>query len=78
MHAEHILGKLNNRADAESRRNLDFSDWRLDSKMFSALMLKMGPCDIDLFAARHNAQLKRFYSYRPDPAVEAMDAHGSN
>ena len=41
VHAEHIPGKLNNRADAESRRNLDSSDWRLDSKVFSALMLKM-------------------------------------
>ena len=30
IHAEHIPGKLNNRADAESRRNLDSSDWRLD------------------------------------------------
>ena len=74
IHAEHIHGKLNNRADSESRRNLDSSDWRLDVSVFNALMLKMGPCDVDLFAARHNAQLKRFYSYRPDPAAEATDA----
>ena len=37
-------------------------------------MEKMGPCDVDLFAARHNAQLERFYSFRPDPAAEGTDA----
>ena len=31
-------------------------------------------CDVDLFAARHNTQLERFYSFCPDPAAEATDA----
>ena len=43
-------------------------------KLFTTLMLKLGPCNVDLFAARHKAQLKRFYTYRPDPAAEATDA----
>lgn len=34
--------------------------------------------DIDLFAARHNAQLPRYYSYRPDPYAEAVDAMTQN
>jgi hypothetical protein len=34
----------------------------------------MGPLDINLFAARHNTQLPRFFSYRPDPMAEAVDA----
>ena len=38
-----------------------------------SLMQRMGACDVDLnvFSVRHNAQLKRFYSY---PAAEATDA----
>ena len=67
-------GKLYNQADLKSCRNLDFSNWRLDSRVFTALVQRMGPCDVDLFAARHNAQLKRLYSYRPDPAAETTDA----
>ena len=74
IHAEHIPEKLNSQADSESRRNLDSSDWRLDTKVFATLMLKLGPCNIDLFAARHNSQLKRFYSYRPNTAAETTDA----
>ena len=31
-------------------------------------------CTIDLFASRTNHQLPRFYSYKPDPEAEAIDA----
>ena len=33
---------------------------------------------MDLFAARHNKQLPRFYSFRPDPEAEAVDAMTQN
>ena len=33
-----------------------------------------GQCEIDLFAARHNTQLRRFFSLRPDPKAEAFNA----
>ena len=74
VHAEHIPGQKNVEADAESRRALDQSDWMLNQEIFQALEMKWGPFDVDLFAARHNKQLKRFFSFRPDPEAEAVDA----
>ena len=41
-------------ADAESRQNIEPSDWRLDKGVFNKLHEVWGPFDIDLFAARHN------------------------
>ena len=74
MHAEHIPGQKNVEADAESWRALDQSDWMLNQEIFQALEMKWGPFDVDLFAARHNKQLRRFFSFRPDPEAEAVDA----
>ena len=37
-------------------------------------MKRWGPLDVDLFATRHNTQLKSFFSYHPDPAALASDA----
>ena len=78
IHAEHIPGVLNVRADAESRNLHHSSDWRLDPDVFRKLTSKWGSCTIDLFAARHNTQLSRFYSFRPDPEAEAFDALAQN
>ena len=58
----------------ESRQTLDSSDWKLNSKLFRMLEQEWGPFDVDLFAARHNTQLPRFFSFRPDPQAEAVDA----
>ena len=74
IHAEHIPGKVSKEADAESRQTLDSSDWKLNSKLFRMLEQEWGPFDVDLFAARHNTQLPRFFSFRPDPQAEAVDA----
>ena len=71
IHAEHIPGRLNTTADMESRRKMDSSDWRLSPEIFCVLMQRLGPCNIDLLAARHNTQLERFFSFRPDPQAEA-------
>ena len=74
LRAEHIPGVLNVIADRESRAKLDASDWHLEKKSFQMLISQLGHCTIDLFASRTNHQLPRFYSYKPDPDAEAIDA----
>ena len=74
LRAEHIPGRLNERADLESKRCLDSSDWQLDPSLFLNLMERWGPCDVDLFTARHNTQLPRYFSFKPDPKAEAINA----
>jgi len=69
MHAEHIPGQKNVEADAESRRALDQSDLMLNQKIFQALETKWGSFDVE---AKHNKQLMRFFTFRPD--LEAVDA----
>lgn len=39
---------------------------------------EVGPFRIDLFAARHNTQLRSFFSYHPDPESLASDALAQN
>ena len=74
LHAEHVPGVVNVIADAESRKAVEPSDWMLDKEVFSTLQRVWGPFEVDLFAARHNAQLLRYYSFKPDPGAEAVDA----
>ena len=74
LRTEHIPGRLNTVADRESRAKPDSSDWHLNQKSFQMLMRDLGRCTIDLFASRTNHQLPRFYSYKPDPEAEAIDA----
>ena len=72
--AEHIPGSSNVRADYESRREMDASDWCLQPDCFRRIVSHLGHCEIDLFAAHHNAQLPRFYAWKPDPSAEKIDA----
>ena len=72
--ANHPEGCLNTIADRESRAKPDSSDWHLNQQSFQMLMRDLGQCTIDLFASRTNHQLPRFYSYKPDPEAEAIDA----
>ena len=74
LSAEHLPGKWNTQADQESRHYQDSSDWHLDSSLFLALMKIRGPCQIDLFANRLNAQLPAFFSWKLDPQGLASDA----
>ena len=74
LSAEHLPGKWNIRADMESRHYHDSRDWRLKPSLFLALMKIRGPCQIDLFANRLNAQLPEFFSWKPDPQGLASDA----
>ncbi|XP_063289994.1 zinc finger protein 724-like [Pelobates fuscus] len=60
--------------DTETKDELHSSDWKLDTEAFSSLSSLWGPFSIDLFASRLNTQLSRFFSWRPDPMAEAVDA----
>ena len=74
LRAEHIPGRLNVVADAQSRAKPDAADWKLDSEVFKVLNHSFGPFTVDLFANRNNTQLERFYSYLPDLLAEQYDA----
>lgn len=74
LSAEHLLGRLNVGADQESRAKGDSSNWRLNPTVFQSLMSQVGPCQVDLFASRLNAQLESYMSWKPDPGSIATDA----
>ena len=56
----------------------DRSDWILNPRIFNKIQQKWGPLEVDMFASRLTAQLKRFFSWRPDPEAEALDAFNQN
>lgn len=72
--AQHLPGKDNIRADAESREMKDRSDWMLNPTIFERISRRFPDLEVDLFATRLTSQLARFYSWRPDPMAEATDA----
>ena len=74
IHAEHIPGVYNTVVDAESRWSFEPSDWKLYKGVFDQLQKVWGTHNVDLFAARHNRQLPRYFSFKPDPEAEAVDA----
>lgn len=74
VRAEHKPGTENERADKLSRTVHDNSDWRLDPMLFRRVEALWGPFTVDLFATRLNAQLPRYFSFRPDPGASALDA----
>jgi len=62
------------RAHWESRHRPDPSDWRMNSKVFLQIFNRWGPPQVDLFSARHIAQLPQYFSFKPDPGAVAVDA----
>uniref|UniRef100_A0A1X7U9K0 Uncharacterized protein n=1 Tax=Amphimedon queenslandica TaxID=400682 RepID=A0A1X7U9K0_AMPQE len=74
IHAIHIPGSQNLVADSQSRRGVKYSDWMLDPEIFTTVAEKWGLPNVDLFAAHHNAQLSRFYSYHLDLGAEGIVA----
>ena len=72
--AEFIPGKDNVVADRLSRVKRDRMDWKLNPQVFERINDIWGPHTIDLFASRLNKQLPRFFSWRPEPGAEAVDA----
>lgn len=74
IHAEHLPGRENVRADWQSRHASDCSDWRLHPSVFRQLQDRVGPFSIDLFASRTNTQLPTYCSWKLDPSAIAIDA----
>ena len=74
IHAEHLPGRENGRADWHSRHTSDCSDWRLHPSVFFQLQDQFGPFSIDLFASQTNSQLPTYCSWKPDPTAIAIDA----
>ena len=72
--AEHLPGVQNTIADEESRMMKDRTDWKLNPEVFRQINRRLGPQTVDLFASRLTTQLPRFFSWRPDPEAEALNA----
>ena len=72
--AQHLPGRLNVRADRESRVLEDSSDWKLSPYILQTLQNKWGPFEVDLFASQLTKQLPKFASWKPDPMAAYMDA----
>ncbi|XP_065194978.1 uncharacterized protein LOC135826275 [Sycon ciliatum] len=73
--AVHVPGKENVDADFQSRHfQRSTSDWMLDPELFQELNRCLGPCQVDLFAARHNCQLPTYCSWDRDPWATGIDA----
>ena len=72
--AEHLPGVRNTVADEESRVMKDRTDWMLNPGIIAQIQDRWGPLEVDLFASRLTTQLERFFSWRPDPEAEALDA----
>ena len=72
--ASHIPGKQNVGADLLSRSIVDLHEWMLDPMIFQVINSLWGPLQVDLFASRITKQLPRFFSWKPDPLAEAVDA----
>lgn len=70
----HIPGKENTKADQNSRKFNDRTEWSLNRKIFQKISERVFTPNIDLFASRMNFQLKPFVSWMPDPEAFAVDA----
>ena len=71
---EYLPSKLNIIADRDSREKVDFSEWKLDPKVFQGLVQLMGNPVVDLFASRLNHQLPQYITWRPDPFSQGTNA----
>ena len=69
-----VAGIENVRADAGSRALGGRKEWQLSPEVFEMIQVAFGPHDTDLFAARTNALLPRYYSYHADPDAAGRDA----
>ena len=76
--AKHIPGVQNVQADRLSRSIVDRHDWQLNPAIFRKIDSLWGPLQVDLFASRASKQTSRFFSWKPDPEAEAVDAFAQN
>ena len=71
----HIPGIFNTEADQKSREKPNDSEWKLDRGIFEQAIRHFNfyP-EIDLFASRHNFQVKPYVSFKQDHEAHAIDA----
>jgi len=72
--AQHLPGVLDVDADRISRERGDRSEWRLSAAAWAEVEQAFGPHTVDLFAARHNTLLPRYFSRFLDLESAAEDA----
>ena len=74
--AVHVPGRDNHQADALSRKLLQTTtEWEIPLPLFAKIAAAVSvPLILDLFAARHNARLPQYVSWKPDPLALATDA----
>ena len=72
-------GVENVEADRDSRKSYRDSEWMLNPQLFKEAcdFLKFSP-SLDCFATRHNTQLPKYVSYKPDPFATHVDAFTVN
>ena len=76
--AVHLAGKLNVRADAQSRNFSDKHEWSLNISVFEDILSQYPELNIDLFATRLNHKLPKYCSWKPDPGCSYIDAFSVN
>eukprot|EP01050_Picozoa_sp_SAG11_P022738 SAG11_NODE_4377_length_1925_cov_2.542716_1_plen_484_part_00 len=74
LQACHLPGKLNERADAISRRCVSRNETSLHPRYVQQLQHRFGPITCDLFAGRHNRLCPRFFSAHHDFEAAGTDA----
>jgi len=74
LHASYINTKENVVADRLSKAAIDYSDFSLGSQYFQEICHNYGTPKVDYFATCHTKQCERYYSYKPDPGSEGVDA----
>lgn len=72
--ATHIPGKLNTKADYQSRNFNDQIKWQLNKNNFEKVCLLWNKPEIDLFASHLNTKLPIFCSWKADPESSFVDA----
>lgn len=81
LSASHLPGSENDQADKLSRlksNEKENTEWKLNEKIFKKLVNIWGKPEIDMFASRHNNQLSKYVSWKPDPMAQAVDAFCQN
>lgn len=76
--ASYITSKDNDKADFESRRLDNETEFELAEVAFRKISAKFGIPGIDLFASRLNAKCKDYVSWIKDPGSIAVDAFTIN
>lgn len=78
IRAAYIPGVQNNLADGASRWSTDRSALMLNRDLFRSIDGLWGPHNVDLFAARENAQLPNYFAWANDPMAAGIDAFSTN